>query len=133
MITVQTAIDQHGPVEAVQHVLAEYFDAIYEADPARIAAIFHSEAVYATADETPLLHRNLPTYLAVMEARESPQSRGEARKDIIDSIEFAGENTARAQVRCSIGKTDHVDFLTLVRDEGRWQIIAKVFQIIPGS
>ncbi|MGO4841845.1 nuclear transport factor 2 family protein [Rhizobiaceae sp. 2RAB30] len=29
-----------------------------------------------------------------------------------------------------MGPRDFVDFLTLVRTDGRWQIIAKVFQII---
>ena len=45
-------------------------------------------------------------------------------------IEIAGENTAMARVRCSIRSRDYVDFLTLVRTDGRWQIMSKIFQII---
>ena len=69
-------------------------------------------------------------YFPIVAARQSPASRGEPRRDSVDEIQFAGENTAFARVRCSIGERDFVDFLTLVRVDGRWQIIAKVFQII---
>ena len=47
--------------------------------------------------------------------------------DRIVSIEFAGPATAFARVECAIAPKAFVDFLTLVRVEGRWQILAKVF------
>ncbi|MDJ0654635.1 MAG: nuclear transport factor 2 family protein [Xanthomonadales bacterium] len=116
--------------EVVQ-VLQLYFDALHEADATKMDRIFHAQGIYATADEHPTLTRDKRTYLDVLRNRESPQSRGDARKDHIDSIEFAGANTARARVRCSIGSSDFVDFLTLIRDEeGQWQIISKIFQIV---
>lgn len=111
-------------------VLELYFDALHEADAEKMDAIFHEQGIYATADQVPALTRDKQTYIDVLRKRESPRSRGESRKDHIDSIEFAGANTARAQVRCSIGSNDFVDYLTFIRDEGRWQIIAKIFQIV---
>lgn len=115
--------------QAIDELLGRYFDALYECDTRKMRAVFHPRAIYATADEHPMLFRDLPTYLDVIEVRESPASRDEERRDYIDAIELAGENTARARVRCSIGSRDFIDFLTLVREEGRWQIIAKVFHI----
>jgi len=111
-------------------VLRDYFDALYFCDVAKLQRVFHPKAIYATADESPLLYRTMDEYMPVVAARQSPASRGESRKDHIDSIEIAGANTAMARLRCSIGTRDFVDFLTLVRTEGRWQVIAKVFQII---
>lgn len=72
----------------------------------------------------------MPAYREVIAQRRSPASRNEQRRDVVDSIEFAGDNTAFARVRCSIGERDFVDMLSLVRTEGRWHIIAKIFQII---
>lgn len=115
---------------AVTAVLGKYFDALYYCDTDKIREVFHPKAIYATADETPFLYRDMTEYTRVIAERESPSSRSEPRRDVIDGIDFAGENTARARVRCSIGPRDFVDYLTLVRDENRWQIIAKVFQII---
>ena len=110
-------------------LLETYFDALYYSDPEKIEEVFHPKAIYATADEDPLLHRTMDDYLPVIAAREAPHARGETRADRIDSIDLAGENTALARVRCRIGNKDFVDFLTLVRTAGKWRIMAKVFQI----
>ena len=114
----------------VLHVVGDYFDALYDCDVEKLGSVFHPQAIYATADEAPFLHRSMDEYFPVVAARQSPASRGEPRRDYVDEIHFAGENTAFARVRCSIGERDFVDFLTLVRVADRWQIIAKVFQII---
>ena len=113
----------------VTEVLGTYFDGLYHADTDRLAMVFHPKAIYATADETPMLYRTMDEYFPVVAKRESPASRKEPRRDLIESIQFAGENTAFARVRCSIGSKDFVDFLTLVRTDGEWRIMAKIFQI----
>jgi len=117
----------------VTETLKIYFDALYYCEKDKLAVAFHPLAIYATADETPLLYRTMGEYFPIVAARESGASRGEARCDIVDGIEFAGENTAFARVRCSIGQRSFVDFLTLVREANRWKIIAKVFQIIESN
>jgi len=114
---------------AVTGVLGTYFDGLYYADEGKLAIAFHPKAIYATADEVPLLYRTMDEYFPVVAKRVSPASRDEPRRDVIESIEFAGENTAFARVRCSIGTKDFIDFLTLVRTDGTWRIMAKIFQI----
>jgi hypothetical protein len=114
----------------INGILEEYFDALYFCDVEKLQRVFHPKAIYASADETPLLYRTMEEYVPVVAARQSPASRNEARRDHIDAIDLAGENTAVARVRCAIGQRDFVDFLTMVRVDGRWRIIAKVFQII---
>lgn len=118
---------------AINDLLQRYLDALYFSDANAIEQIFHPKAIYATADEAPLLYRSIQEYVLVIAARQSPASRGESRRDIVDSVELAGENTALARVRCSIGDCSFVDFLSLVRDNGEWRIIAKVFQILPSQ
>ena len=119
-----------APLQDIAVVLADYFDALYFCDVEKLQRVFHPKAIYATADETSLLYRTMEEYVPVVAARQSPASRGEPRHDHIEAIDLAGENTAVARVRCSIGKRDFVDFLTLVRTDGEWRIMAKVFQII---
>ncbi len=114
---------------AIGSVLETYFDGLYHADTTKLAAAFHPKAIYATADETPMLYRTMDEYFPVVAVRESPASRDEPRRDLVDAIEFAGANTAFARVRCSIGSRDFTDFLTLVRTDGVWRIMAKIFQI----
>jgi hypothetical protein len=114
----------------IHEVLGQYFDTLYFCDLEKFDAVFHPQAIYATADEAPLLHRSMPEYRKVIASRRSPAFRNEQRRDIVEAIEVAGENTAFARVRCSIGERDFLDMLSLVRTEGRWLIIAKIFQII---
>lgn len=111
----------------IERLLLRYFDALYGSDAEALAEIMHPMAIYATPDEQPLLFRTMDEYLPIVAARESPLSRGEPRRDVVESIELAGENAALARVRCSIGRRDFTDFLSLVRADGEWRIIAKVF------
>jgi Putative lumazine-binding len=114
----------------IEKLLGEYFDALYTSDAELLSEVMHPKAIYASADEQPLLYRTMDEYLPIVAAREPPASRNEARQDAIVSISLAGDRTAVATVGCAIGSRRFVDFLSLVYVENRWQIIAKVFQII---
>lgn len=111
-------------------VIGRYFDLLYYCDLTLFDRVFHPNAIYATADEAPMLYRDMLTYREVLANREPPAARQEPRRDAIDDVQFAGDNTAFVRARCTIGATDFVDFLTLVRAENEWKIIAKVFQIV---
>lgn len=66
-------------------------------------------------------------YFPIVAARQSPASQGHAHADRILGIDFAGPMTAFAKVECSIPPKHFIDFRTLVKIEGRWQVVAKVF------
>lgn len=116
----------------VVNALTTYFDGLYHSDTGRLARVFHPLAVYVTATEAAAnggrpVHLTMGDYFPIVDARPSPASRGEARRDRIVSVEFAGQVTAFARIECAIGPKFFTDLLTLIFVEGRWQIIAKVF------
>lgn len=111
----------------VTATLQTYFDGLYHSDTGRLAQVFHPQAIYCCATEGQLLHRSMAEYFPIVDQRPSPASRGQARRDRILSIEFAGPVTAFARVECAIAPRFFTDFLTLVRLDGRWQIVSKVF------
>src|SRR5262245_9666681 len=111
----------------VVEMLSMYFDGLYHSDTTRLAKVFHPQAQYVCATETPLVYLRMDEYFPIVDKRPSPASRGEKRRDAIESIEFAGPATASARVRCAIGQKHFIDLLTLIHVEGRWQIISKVF------
>jgi Putative lumazine-binding len=111
----------------VAEVLSTYFDGLYHSDTQRLRRVFHPRAHYVCATEGTLTYRTMDEYFPIVDRRPSPESGGEARADRIVSIEFAGPVTAFARVNCAIGPKDFTDLLTLVRLDGRWQIISKVF------
>ncbi len=116
--------DASAPVRAL---LLDYFDGLYHSDTLRLRRSFHPQAVYACATAgTPTILR-MDEYFPIVERRPSPASKGEARTDRIVSIDFVGPDTALAKVKCSIRPRHFTDLLSLIRVDGRWQIIAKVF------
>jgi len=112
---------------AIERVLQDYFDGLHHSDTARLGRVFHPRALYATASGGGLTALSMDEYFPVVDRRPSPASRGEARADRIVAIEFAGPVTAWARVECQILPKRFVDLLTLVKLDGRWQVIAKVF------
>jgi 4-oxalocrotonate tautomerase len=114
----------------VSAALQPYFDGLYESDTRKLAQIFHPAAIYASATSGELLRLDMPEYFKVVDKRPSPASRNEQRRDKIVSIQFAGPATAFVHLNCAIGARYFDDFLTLVRLDGRWQIIAKVFHYV---
>jgi hypothetical protein len=117
---------QDAYLEVVE-LLSTYFDGLHHGDTTRLRSVFHPRAQYACATEGTLTHLTMEEYFPVVDQRPSPASRGEERSDDIVSIEFAGPVTAFARVHCAVGPKCFTDLLTLIRIDGRWQIISKVF------
>lgn len=113
--------------EEVVQVLGRYFDGLHHSDTSLLREVFHPQAHYFCATEGELLHLDMQQYFAVVDKRPSPASQGHARTDRILSIGFAGPVTAFARLECAIPPKDFIDFLTLVKLQGRWQIVSKVF------
>lgn len=111
--------------------MADYFDGLYHSDTARLARVFHPRARYVCATDGTLTELGMDEYFPIVDRRPSPASRGEARADRIVSIEFAGPVTAFVRAECAIGPKRFTDFLTFVRLDGAWRIVAKVFHFEP--
>ena len=115
---------------AIIEVLKKYYDALYRCDTELLSRVFHSNAQYFTASGGELLHLDMKTYFPIVEQRISPQSSGEAYGFSIDSLEFVGEVTAIARMRSSMFDKNFIDILALIKIDGKWQIISKVFHYI---
>ena len=115
------------PYEAVATVMQTYFDGLYHSDTKRLGQVFHPKARYVCATEDKLVDLGMDEYFPIVDKRPSPASRNEPRADRIVSIEFAGPKTALARVTCAIGPKRFTDLLSLILQDGRWQIISKNF------
>jgi len=113
--------------ESVSKALAIYFDGLYYSDTTQLSKIFHTKAHYVCVSDGTLQYLAMDEYFPIVAARKSPHENGEARRDKILSIKFAGPSTAFAHVECAIGHKFFNDFLTLIHLDNRWQIISKVF------
>ena len=115
----------------VKATLSDYFDGIYDSSEDKLRSAFHPDAhIYSATDGT-LADFPLDTFVDRVTSRESCSSQGAPRTDKIVSIDFSGPNSALAKVELSIPGTDFVDFLSLMKIDGRWRIIAKTYHADP--
>lgn len=112
-----------------QHILAvldEYFAGIYSGDVERLRSAFHPSAVLWGEIKGAPYHKALEDYLDAVRNRTSPRELGESFGMEPISIEVQG-NMALAKVRCPMLGYNYVDFLSLLHQNGKWAIAAKVF------
>lgn len=116
--------------EAVQQLMAAYFDGLYRADSAALRAVFHPCLTYVSAGVGDDVALDLEAYMARIDRREPPAARGETANGAVLDIGFGGDRMARVTARMTMMGRDYLDFLTLVRDVGGapgWRIAAKIF------
>ncbi len=112
---------------AIAGLLDTYYDGLYHCDIERLRQVLHPAALYACASDGKLLTYDMATYFSVVAQRQSAASQGLAKSSRIVRIEFAGPVTAWVHFECTIPPRHFDDRLTLVKLDGRWQIISKVF------
>ena len=113
----------HGDILVV---LDYYFRGIYEGNVERLRSAFHPTAVLWGEVRGAPYHRALEGYLNVVKDRRSPQLLGEKFAMEPLSIDVQGP-IALAKVSSPMLGFNYVDLLSLLYQDGKWGIVAKVF------
>ncbi|MBB4066030.1 nuclear transport factor 2 family protein [Gellertiella hungarica] len=120
-------------MEAIAGVMADYFRALYEGDTALFAAIFHPDArLYTVAKDQPagaetVTVIDLPAYLEIVANRQAPAAVSAPRLERILSIDVPTPVTAHVRVQERFFTRFFTDELTLVKANGSWKIVSKVW------
>jgi hypothetical protein len=115
---------------AIEATIKDYFDGLYDGDADKLARVFHpTSALTSIAPQDGTL-QVMPrdTWLEWVKTRPSPRKSGLARDDAILSLDQPGPTMAFVKVKCQIPPRYFVDQLSLLKIEGRWQVVQKVFQ-----
>jgi len=117
---------------AIAAVLGDYFKGLYAGDTALLRTVFHpAAALFAPRDGQPY-HKGLDAYLDGVAQRASPASLGEPYRMQVLAIDVT-HDIAMARVHVPALGFDYVNYLSLVRWEGRWVIVNKVFTDLPAE
>lgn len=111
----------------IEKTLGHYFDALYEGDTDKVREVFHENSHLYSATGGKFVDIPLESYVELVAGRPSPKSQSAGRADEILSIDQSGPNSALAKVALTIGARRFVDYLTLLKVDGRWMIAAKAF------
>jgi hypothetical protein len=113
---------------AIEAMLSDYFDVMHTQDMEKFDRVFHTNVVLYSAQTGELNRRPYDVYRDAVVNRESPQSKGEVRKDEILLIDEISDTAAMAKVQLQMMGGVMQDYLTLIHIDGRWQIISKIWE-----
>ena len=108
-------------------VINQYFDALYHCDCQKITTIFHPEARYINSNENDYMNYSLQHYLTILNDREPPAKSNQNRKEEILAVNFSNNSMATVRLSMQMMQRSYCDFLTLIKHNGQWLIICKVF------
>jgi hypothetical protein len=118
-------------VAEIEKVLQVYFDGLYEGDTGKLGQAFHpSSHLYSVAADGKAADFARADWFKMVESRKSAKASGSERRDRIVSIDISGPGTAIAKVECQIPPRYFTDYLTLLKADGRWQVISKSFHTV---
>lgn len=117
----------NSELPALEKAINTYLDGLYEGDAAKLAAVFHPSSHLYSGTDGKVVDLPAPDWFEAVKKRPSPKSKGDARADQILSIDFNGPVTAFVKVNCAVPPRFFTDYLTFVKLDGRWQVIAKVY------
>jgi|GEM_PF-787448 len=108
---------------AIQEVLGVYFDLVYQSADVLPAEIY-GDAYMAGVRDGKLVRSPIKSLVG---RTETPEIKGETREDWIVRIEIISPELAYAKVKCVILPIHYTDVLCLVKDNGKWRIVAKLW------
>jgi len=112
--------------EAVLAVLRDYFDGLHHADVKTLRAIFHRDATL----QAPSIRRSREQWLQLVDNRPVPMEEGAAYMYRVLSLEVIGDQ-AMAKLFCPLSGRCYIDFLGLLKENGQWCIVNKMYADCP--
>lgn len=119
----------HFDRAGVEQTIQTYFDGLYEGDVDKLAQVFHPSSALTWEQEGVLQVLTRDEWLKVVRERPSPKSKQLARDDGILLLDHSSPTTAFVKVKCQIPPRHFTDYLSLIRLDGRWQIVQKVYAV----
>jgi hypothetical protein len=119
-------VDERGDIDVIRGVIQDYFDCMYESDPAKAERAFHEKAAIVGHLDGKPLWLSRAEFAGFVGSVPSPKKAGEPYDMQIVSLSVNGD-TAVAIVRDTYLNKRFTDTLSLAKIAGRWAIANKVF------
>lgn len=114
----------------VRELMKLYFDGLYHSNSTVLRSVFHTDLAYVNATADTYEHMGLEDYMARIDARTPPASRGDAREEIVERIEFKGDRIGIVEARMTMMGRNYQDLLTIINTNEGWRVLTKVFSFV---
>lgn len=115
--------------DAIKQVIQIYLDGLYEGDVGKLQTAFHPASALTFADGDQIKITSREDWCNAVANRPSPLSLGLSRHDEIVMIDQSSPMTAFVKLHCAIPPRFFTDYLNLLKLEGRWVIVQKIFAV----
>jgi len=119
MKNVQTVTSDLSAINAILH---SYFYGLHQGDVSKLSALFHADAWL----KAPGSRRLLTQWLADVATRSPPVQLNQPFAYKILSIDVV-QDQAMAKIHCPLFDFNYVDFLGLLKEQGQWRIVTKMY------
>lgn len=113
--------------QELQLMINDYFEVIYTQNIELFDKVFYRESVLYTSQEGTVVVRPIAEYREIVLGRKSPKELGSPRKDEILAFDILSEEMAWAKVRLRLNENIMVDYLNLLKIDGKWMVAAKFY------
>jgi hypothetical protein len=117
----------NNPHEEIAQTVQTYLDGFYAGDVAKLASVFHPTSALTQSEDGELHILSREAWLARVSQRPSPAALGLMRADEILAIDVVGPHIAHVKLKCAIPPRYFTDLLCLLKIDGRWQVVQKVY------
>lgn len=115
---------------AVRDLMQRYFDGLYLSDSAMLRDVFHCDLTYVNGTAESYENMGLDAYMARIDARTPPASRGDVGEEVIERIAFKGDRIGIVEARMTMMGRNYQDLLTIIRTGDEWRVLTKVFSFV---
>lgn len=108
--------------EAVTALIHDYFTGLHQGEVSKLRAIFHEDAWL----KAPSQRRSLQQWLTDVGNRPTPEQQQRPFAFKILAIDII-QDQAMVKVHCPLFDFNYVDFLGLLKEQGQWLIVNKMY------
>ncbi|MGE3150015.1 MAG: nuclear transport factor 2 family protein [Pseudorhodoplanes sp.] len=117
--------------DQIRELARHYCDGLYDGNVDLLAKIFHPKSRLHVITDGKLAEIEQPAYLKIVAGRASPRSLNAKRREEIVSISITSPHAAVLTLNILLTDKFYTDQLALIKDEGKWQIMSKIYYLNP--
>ena len=124
-------MNNHAETKLIKAVIQDYIDGTYEADAEKLSSVFHKQAVMNGYLGPDLILAKPDIFIQDIVSAPSMKANNDPYMAEIESIRVEGQiaNVVLSESGFR-GSTMFVNHFHLIKDEGAWKIISKLFTTI---
>lgn len=114
----------------IHNLMERYFEGLYQSDSTILRHVFHDDLAYVNGTDGSYEHMDLEAYMARIDARTPPASRGDPREEVIERITLKGDRIGLVEARMTMLGRNYQDLLTVIHTASGWRVLTKVFSFV---